>query len=117
MTGGILTAIMLVFVDVMKELPATLVIRPFNFDTLAIFVAHDLEQCFPVVRLRHCAISLAPLAVLRAFVADVEFDWRNPCRRGTSRHRAPPQLHPPPPRRHPRALLQLVIRVHRDEEM
>ncbi len=38
MTGGMLTAIMLVFVDVMKELPATLLIRPFNFDTLAIRV-------------------------------------------------------------------------------
>jgi iron(III) transport system permease protein len=38
MSGGLLTAIMLVFVDVMKELPATLVIRPFNFDTLAIRV-------------------------------------------------------------------------------
>ncbi|MEA5508774.1 iron ABC transporter permease [Crocosphaera sp. UHCC 0190] len=38
MTGGMLTSIMLVFVDVMKELPATLVIRPFNFDTLAIRV-------------------------------------------------------------------------------
>lgn len=38
MTGGLLTALMLVFVDVMKELPATLVIRPFNFDTLAIRV-------------------------------------------------------------------------------
>ncbi len=38
MRGGILTAIMLVFVDVMKELPATLVIRPFNFDTLAVEV-------------------------------------------------------------------------------
>jgi iron(III) transport system permease protein len=25
-----------VFVDVMKELPATLVMRPFNFDTLAV---------------------------------------------------------------------------------
>ena len=30
-----LTAALLVFVDVMKELPATLVMRPFNFDTLA----------------------------------------------------------------------------------
>jgi iron(III) transport system permease protein len=29
---------MLVFVDVMKELPATLIIRPFNFDTLAVRV-------------------------------------------------------------------------------
>lgn len=38
MWGGLLTAAMLVFVDVMKELPATLVIRPFNFDTLAIRV-------------------------------------------------------------------------------
>jgi iron(III) transport system permease protein len=33
--GGALTAALLVFVDVMKELPATLVMRPFNFDTLA----------------------------------------------------------------------------------
>jgi len=33
--GSILTAALLVFVDVMKELPATLVMRPFNFDTLA----------------------------------------------------------------------------------
>jgi iron(III) transport system permease protein len=33
--GGVLTAALLVFVDVMKELPATLVMRPFNFDTLA----------------------------------------------------------------------------------
>lgn len=38
MWGGILTAVMLVFVDVMKELPATLLIRPFNFDTLAVQV-------------------------------------------------------------------------------
>jgi iron(III) transport system permease protein len=38
MSGGLLTAAMLVFVDVMKELPATLVIRPFNFDTLAVQV-------------------------------------------------------------------------------
>jgi iron(III) transport system permease protein len=33
--GSVLTAALLVFVDVMKELPATLVMRPFNFDTLA----------------------------------------------------------------------------------
>ncbi|MFP4004834.1 MAG: ABC transporter permease [Alphaproteobacteria bacterium] len=34
--GGVLTAALIVFVDVMKELPATLIVRPFNFDTLAI---------------------------------------------------------------------------------
>jgi iron(III) transport system permease protein len=36
MWGSMLTAGLLVFVDVMKELPATLVMRPFNFDTLAV---------------------------------------------------------------------------------
>lgn len=38
MRPSLLTAAVLVFVDVMKELPATLVMRPFNFDTLAIRV-------------------------------------------------------------------------------
>jgi iron(III) transport system permease protein len=33
--GSLLSAGLLVFVDVMKELPATLIMRPFNFDTLA----------------------------------------------------------------------------------
>lgn len=37
-TPGLLTAALLVFVDVMKELPATLIVRPFNFDTLAVRV-------------------------------------------------------------------------------
>jgi iron(III) transport system permease protein len=35
LTGGILTGALIVFVDVMKELPATLILRPFNFETLA----------------------------------------------------------------------------------
>ena len=34
----VLAALLLVFVDVMKELPATLVLRPFDFDTLATLV-------------------------------------------------------------------------------
>jgi iron(III) transport system permease protein len=33
---SLLTALLLVFVDVLKELPATLVLRPFNFNTLAV---------------------------------------------------------------------------------
>ncbi len=36
MQGSLLTALLLVFVDVLKELPATLVLRPFNFNTLAV---------------------------------------------------------------------------------
>jgi iron(III) transport system permease protein len=33
---SVLTALLVVFVDVMKELPATLILRPFDFDTLAV---------------------------------------------------------------------------------
>ena len=36
-TPGILAAFLLVFVESMKELPATLIIRPFNFETLATY--------------------------------------------------------------------------------
>ena len=34
--ASVLSAALLVFVDVLKELPATLVLRPFNFNTLAV---------------------------------------------------------------------------------
>lgn len=36
MRRSLLTAVLIVFVDVMKELPATLILRPFNFNTLAV---------------------------------------------------------------------------------
>jgi iron(III) transport system permease protein len=36
MSGSVATGTLLVFVDVMKELPATFAMRPFNFDTLAV---------------------------------------------------------------------------------
>ena len=40
---SVAAATLLVFVDVMKELPATLVLRPFNSDTLAV-VAYQLAR-------------------------------------------------------------------------
>ncbi len=40
---NVVAAVLLVFVDVMKELPATLVLRPFNSDTLAV-VAYQLAR-------------------------------------------------------------------------
>jgi iron(III) transport system permease protein len=39
--ASVLTALLIVFVDAMKELPATMIMRPFNFDTLAV-QAHRL---------------------------------------------------------------------------
>ena len=41
--GGILAAAILVFVDAMKELPMTIILRPFNFETLATQV-HQLAS-------------------------------------------------------------------------
>ncbi len=38
LTPGIMTALVLVLVDVMKEMPATLLMRPFGWDTLAVRV-------------------------------------------------------------------------------
>lgn len=48
--GGLWAGLLLVFVDGMKELPMTLLLRPFNFETLSTFVyqyASDelLEEC------------------------------------------------------------------------
>ncbi len=50
--GSVLVAGMLIFVDGVKELPATLILRPFNFDTLATRVysqasLENLEQAAP----------------------------------------------------------------------
>ena len=35
MRGALTSALVLIFVDTLKELPATLLLRPFNFDTLS----------------------------------------------------------------------------------
>ena len=43
LSPSILTALLIVFVDVMKELPATLIMRPFGWDTLAV-QAHRLAS-------------------------------------------------------------------------
>jgi iron(III) transport system permease protein len=41
MKSTVFTALLLVFVDVLKELPATIILRPFNFNTLAVR-AHEM---------------------------------------------------------------------------
>ena len=45
-----MTGFLIVFVDIFKELPITLLLRPFNFETLATYVyqyakEEMLEQC------------------------------------------------------------------------
>lgn len=65
---SMLTAAILVFADVMKELPATLIVRPFNFDTLAIRVfrlASDgrLEEA-STAALMIVAVGILPVIIL-----------------------------------------------------
>ena len=66
--GSLLTAGLLVFVDVMKELPATLVLRPFGSDTLAV-VAYNFarderlaEAALPSLAI--VAVGLIPVVLL-----------------------------------------------------
>ena len=63
--GSLLTATALVLVDVMKELPITLLLRPFNFETLASHV----YQLASDERLEACALSA--LAIVAAGVVPV----------------------------------------------
>lgn len=46
--GALLTAGLVVFIDILKELPATLILRPFNFDTLAVIANnYALDERLP----------------------------------------------------------------------
>ena len=66
--GSALTAGLLVFIDVMKELPATLVMRPFNFDTLATqaytLAADERLSEASTAALAIVAVGLLPLVLI-----------------------------------------------------
>jgi len=66
--SGILTAALVVFVDCMKELPATLVLRPFNFDTLATqiyqFASDELIGQSALYALLIVLVGLVPVILL-----------------------------------------------------
>lgn len=66
-------AALLVFVDAMKELPATLLLRPFNFDTLATWIygltaAEQLEEA-SIGAIAIVAIGLIPVLLLHRTIA------------------------------------------------
>ncbi|MCA0433761.1 MAG: iron ABC transporter permease [Proteobacteria bacterium] len=71
---SLVAAALLVFVDAMKELPATLLLRPFNFETLATYVFSlaslgQLEDS-AVPALAIVAVGLLPVAILSKAVRD-----------------------------------------------
>jgi iron(III) transport system permease protein len=68
MNRSVTTALLVVFVDCVKELPATLLLRPFNFSTLATR-AYDLASLERIgeaapAALMMTAVSLAAVAVI-----------------------------------------------------
>ncbi|GIK98340.1 MAG: iron ABC transporter permease [Alphaproteobacteria bacterium] len=71
--GSLLTAGLVVFVDVMKELPATLVLRPFNFDTLATrtyeLASDELLHEASSSALAIVAVGIVPVILLSRVIA------------------------------------------------
>lgn len=65
---SLLTALLIVFVDVVKELPATLILRPFNYDTLAVqayrLASDERLQEAAVPSLVIGAVGLLPVLLL-----------------------------------------------------
>ena len=66
--GSILAAMLLVFVDGMKELPMTVILRPFNFETLATFVhqyaSDELLEEASLAALTIVAAGIIPVILL-----------------------------------------------------
>lgn len=60
---SVVTAALMVFVDVMKELPATFMMRPFNFDTLAVH-AYNLASDERLSELAAPALTIVAVGVV-----------------------------------------------------
>ena len=91
MRPSVITAALLVFVDTMKELPLTLILRPFNFETLATFVyqyASDelLEEC-ALGALTIVAAGVIPVIVMSRTITRSHPERRNAASRDRSVHR------------------------------
>jgi iron(III) transport system permease protein len=70
---SLLTAALLVFVDVMKELPATLILRPFDFNTLAVrafeLASDEQLRAAAAPALAIVAAGLVPVALLSVAIS------------------------------------------------
>ena len=68
MRTSLVTAALLVFVDVMKELPATFVMRPFNFDTLAV-QAYNLASDERLAEASTASLAIVAVGLVPLIVA------------------------------------------------
>ncbi|MEK9849845.1 MAG: iron ABC transporter permease [Candidatus Puniceispirillum sp.] len=70
--SSFLAGVMLVFVDVMKELPMTLLLRPFNFETLATytyqFAKDEMIEVAALPALMIVVVGLVPVMLMSAML-------------------------------------------------
>ena len=68
LSSSVVIALIMVFVDVLKELPATLILRPFDFETLAIrvyrFASDERLAEASTAALAIVAVGIVPVIVL-----------------------------------------------------
>jgi iron(III) transport system permease protein len=66
MRGSVLTAVLIVFVDCVKELPATLLLRPFNYNTLStrVYELASLERLSEAAPAALLVMAVGMLAVI-----------------------------------------------------
>ena len=85
---SLLAAALLVFVDTMKELPLTLLMRPFDFETLATFVyqlaSDELLEESALGALTIVAAGILPVALLSHTIARARPGHRSPARPGAA---------------------------------
>ncbi|MEL6316277.1 MAG: iron ABC transporter permease, partial [Pseudomonadota bacterium] len=79
--GGLFTAGLIVFVDVMKELPATLIMRPFDFDTLAV-QAHNLASDERLLEASTPALAIVIVGLIPVLLLTREIRRSRPGARG-----------------------------------
>ncbi|PMR67297.1 ABC transporter permease [Halomonas heilongjiangensis] len=70
MRGSLLAAGILVFVDVMKELPATIILRPFNFDTLAVR-AHSLASDERLAEASTASLAIVAVGIIPVILLSI----------------------------------------------
>jgi len=75
--SSLVTAALLVFVDVMKELPATFVMRPFNFDTLAV-QAYNLAADERLAEASTASLAIVAVGLLPVILASRRMVRRAP---------------------------------------
>ncbi|WP_038032636.1 MULTISPECIES: iron ABC transporter permease [unclassified Thioalkalivibrio] len=92
MRGTLLTALLLVFVDVLKELPATLILRPFDFNTLAVR-AFELAGDERLAESSSAALAIVLVGLVPVILLSVTIGRSRPGQQGPTRaaDEQPPQ--------------------------